>query len=348
MTFTRLEFGRAIYAVSVFPVVVMVCVMILVAVVSTYIVASAFFTRFPQLSPVNLLVPNSIVKKRKFAAPIRHISHRGGAAEAMENTMDAFKYAAGLGTQMLELDVHLTKDGKVVVLHDLNLLRVAGVDRDVTQTDYDELPALLKKVPVHFAPGTTFETSRNLRIPLLEDVFKAFPTLPINIDPKDENPLLVKAVGELIEKYERAHLTVWGSPNDTIARWCHETNPEVGLLFSMRRVVVVCFLFYLGLLPYVPLKETHLEVPLLSIFLGEDFQEAWGKHAGRQLLVRAANLFLFRRSLYRHLDRRGIPTYLWVLNREKDWKEAFDNGIEGVMTDRPASLMRFLENNRLV
>jgi len=44
-------------------------------------------------------------------------------------------------------------------------------------------------------------------------------------------------------------------------------NPNVNLLFSMQRVTMLIFLMYTGLLPFVPLKETHLEIFLPSIYL---------------------------------------------------------------------------------
>lgn len=44
-------------------------------------------------------------------------------------------------------------------------------------------------------------------------------------------------------------------------------NPNVNLLFSMQRVTMLLFLMYTGLLPFVPLKETHLEIFLPSIYL---------------------------------------------------------------------------------
>lgn len=73
------------------------------------------------------------IKKRRRRRYV-HISHRGGAAEAYENTLEGFRRAVNeCGTQMLELDVHMTKDGVVVVSHDMHLGRLCGADVRVDQ-----------------------------------------------------------------------------------------------------------------------------------------------------------------------------------------------------------------------
>lgn len=61
--------------------------------------------------------------------------------------------AVAIGTQMLELDCHLTRDGEVVVSHDQNLLRSTGVDKNISELDYKDLPLLKQRLPIDFEPG---------------------------------------------------------------------------------------------------------------------------------------------------------------------------------------------------
>ena len=61
--------------------------------------------------------------------------------------------AVNLGTDMLELDVHLSKDGKVVVNHDYSLLRTTGLDLRVSEVNYNELPLLNTSQTIDFDPG---------------------------------------------------------------------------------------------------------------------------------------------------------------------------------------------------
>ena len=54
---------------------------------------------------------------------------------------------------MLELDVRLTKDGKVVVAHDESLYRLTGQPKNVSETNYEDFPPLLEFIPVEHLPG---------------------------------------------------------------------------------------------------------------------------------------------------------------------------------------------------
>lgn len=184
--------------------------------------------------------------------------------------MTAFKRAIALGTEMLELDVHLTKDQKVIVSHDHNLLRSTGVDKNISELNYSEIPLLKEQLSLDFDPDNTFTGSgleEERKFPLLEEVFRSFPNIPINIDVKVDNDKLIKEVSRLIKEHKREDYTVWGNFDDRITVKCYNENPNINLLFSMKRVVHLVLLLYSGLLPFYPIKETHLEIFLPSVYL---------------------------------------------------------------------------------
>jgi glycerophosphoryl diester phosphodiesterase len=70
------------------------------------------------------------------------IAHRGASADAPENTVTAERLGYEQGADGGELDVHLSRDGKAVVIHDADTKRVAGVDRKVVDQTFDELRKL--------------------------------------------------------------------------------------------------------------------------------------------------------------------------------------------------------------
>ena len=70
------------------------------------------------------------------------IGHRGAKGIAPENSLSGFKKAVELGIDGVELDVHLTKDGKLVVIHDMNLKRLTGLKISLRQLTSECLRAI--------------------------------------------------------------------------------------------------------------------------------------------------------------------------------------------------------------
>lgn len=131
-----------------------------------------------------------------------------------ENSMSAFVKAveAGYG---IELDINLTVDGKVVVFHDANLLRVCGVDKLITDCTEEELS------------GYHLENT-NESIPLMEDVFRMVNgEVPIIIELKNTKnwqELCVKAA-ELLSDYHGSYCIESFHPG--IVRWFYKNKPKV-------------------------------------------------------------------------------------------------------------------------
>ncbi|BAK98383.1 putative glycerophosphoryl diester phosphodiesterase [Oscillibacter valericigenes Sjm18-20] len=96
---------------------------------------------------------------------IEIVAHRGDSFRFPENTMAAFRGAADAGADYAELDVRQTEDGVLVVMHDSNLLRTAGVNREICDITYDELRSLKVKERGVLWPGR--ET-----IPTLQEVLR--------------------------------------------------------------------------------------------------------------------------------------------------------------------------------
>ena len=97
--------------------------------------------------------------------PVEVTAHRGYSAAYPENTIPAFKGAIQVGADWAELDVQQTADGEVIVMHDSNLKRTTGLDKEVWQVTWDEIKDLDN--------GSWFDKKyQTVRIPTLEEVLK--------------------------------------------------------------------------------------------------------------------------------------------------------------------------------
>ncbi len=100
------------------------------------------------------------------------IAHRGGSGLFLENSLEAFRKSEKLGVDAIESDVHLTKDGKIVVMHDDNFLRITGINRLIRDVTLQELSEI------------TLSNGEN--IPTLEEVMDAV-SIPLVIELKSKN-----------------------------------------------------------------------------------------------------------------------------------------------------------------
>jgi len=233
--------------------------------------------------------------------------------------------------------------------HDATLLRVAGKDISISNVDFATLPTLNTTVPIDTIPDQIFSdktwSEEDRRIPLLREVFEEFSNVPINIDIKENNIRLIKEVSELINEFERADVTVWGSFNNDVCKQCYSVNPDVCLFFSVKRVLVLLICAVTGLLPFIPLKETHYEIFLPMAMKKRRLKQVTQLSFSEKCLFWASETFLVWKPLINHLKRRGIHVYLWVCNDFDEFAQCNKLGATGCMTDRPTLLRDFLNTS---
>ena len=129
-------------------------------------------------------------------------AHRGARVERPENTLLAFRHALDLGADALELDVHHTRDGIVVVHHDPTLGRSSGLPVAIRQADWSALAQV--DVGHTFVDEVGARPYLGVRMPRLEDVLAEFPGVPLNVDLKPESPELCDATLALLRKHRAA------------------------------------------------------------------------------------------------------------------------------------------------
>lgn len=136
------------------------------------------------------VISEELLRSQGQEEELQIIAHRGYSGQFPENTMSAFAGALDIGADYVELDVQMTKDGQIVVCHDDNLQRVAGVDGRIGDYTQEELSAF--DVGSWLSPGFSQE-----RIPLLSQV------LELLLDSDMKVYLELKDIGET-EGFEEA------------------------------------------------------------------------------------------------------------------------------------------------
>ncbi|MGL4606226.1 MAG: glycerophosphodiester phosphodiesterase family protein [Eubacteriaceae bacterium] len=156
-------------------------------------------------------------------------AHRGNSMEAPENSLPAFEKSIEDKANWIELDVHQTKDGVVVVTHDESLKRIAGVNKNVWELTYEEIQAL--DVGLWFS-----EEYKGLKIATLEEVIKASKgKIKINIElkPTGHEKNFEKNVMKIIEENNFKDECVLASLDGDILRSVKKIDPSFQTVYIM-------------------------------------------------------------------------------------------------------------------
>ncbi len=150
-------------------------------------------------------------------------AHRGGAYYAPENTLAAIEKAIEMNSDYVEIDVQLTKDGEIVLLHDSNLKRTTGVNKNIWDVEYAEVARL--------DAGYKFSSEyKGERIPTLQEVLDYTQgKIDLNIEIKDNghNNEIVEKVTTLVKENHAVHRCVITSMNYSMITDVKELNPDI-------------------------------------------------------------------------------------------------------------------------
>jgi glycerophosphoryl diester phosphodiesterase len=240
----------------------------------------------------------------------RVFAHRGGAALRPENTMTAFDHGLALGADGLELDVRLSRDGQVVVVHDATLERTTDGVGAVSAHTWRELAAV--DAGYRFAPARGFPfRGRGCGIPRLTDVFDRYADAPLIIEMKGTGIELADAVIECVVRAGAAARVCLAGFDERTLRAARERGPGLVTSASRGEIRVALYASWLGLSP--PRRRYQaLQVP-----------ERYGlRTVASRRFIRAAN-------------RAGLAVQIWTVDDGASMLRLLGWGALGVITDRP-------------
>jgi glycerophosphoryl diester phosphodiesterase len=234
--------------------------------------------------------------------------------------MLAFERARDLGVDVIEMDVHSTADGVLVVIHDATVDRTsngAGHVNDLTLAEVKMLDAGFRW------SGDGMKTfpwrGKGLTVPTLDEVFTRFPEMRFNIEPKQERPSLAKPLCRMIRDKGMVNKVTVGSFRQTVLDEFRGECPEVATSASPAEVSE-----FVG---WYKTKRDAAYRPVMQALQVPEYV------AGAQLLnknfVEAAHL-------------RKLQVHAWTVNETEAMRRLIGIGIDGIMTDYPDRLIGLL------
>lgn len=251
--------------------------------------------------------PRSFATRRKLV-----FAHRGGAKLAPENTMAAFANGVALGSDGLECDVHLSKDGVPVVIHDKTLDRTTNATGPVAAQTAAELAEIDAGYRFPGADGSFPFRARGIGVPRLEEVLRTFANVLVIIEMKQGEPALANAVAELVKRFSAVDRVCVGSFYSSGLDVLRSVAPDIATSASEIEARWTLYRSWCRWPLRSPRPYCAFQVP---------------EQAGRLRVISPA--FLHQA----HRDRARVD--VWVVDAAEDMRRLFASGVDGVITDRP-------------
>lgn len=242
------------------------------------------------------------------------IAHRGASSVAPENTLAAAEQGITYGADMIELDIHLTKDGKIVVIHDHTVDRTTngtGTIADMTLEEVQKLDAGSWKDPKY----------ADQRVPTLDEFLKLVngrATVLIEIKSNDK------------KLYEGIEQKTWDIVEANNAHnWVAYQSFHPKVIDNFLAIDPKCpiYLLIVGRMPLFPLYYDD------AVRWGSPFKRWKGKVLGINPNTKFAS-----KSFINKAHKNGFKVFSWTANEGKDIEKLKNNGADGVITNYPQKL----------
>ena len=247
-------------------------------------------------------------------------AHRGGGGLFPENTLEAFADSVKLGVDFLELDVHSTKDGTLVVMHDGSIDRTTDGRGMVSEITLAEVKNLDAGYLFTNDNGATYPfRGRGIKVPTLQEIFDAFPQMKFNIEPKQISPSITKPLCEMIRAHKLTDRIIVGSFRQTAIDEFRAACPEVATAASPAEVSEFLAMQKTGIAASYSPPFQALQVPTNASFL----------HVVNRDFITAAHA-------------RNTQVHVWTINDADEMERLIDIGVDGIMTDYPDRLLEIV------
>jgi glycerophosphoryl diester phosphodiesterase len=269
------------------------------------------------------------------ARRVLNYAHQGGAREAPSSTLFALRQAVAGGADALELDVHATADGVVVVCHDATVDRTTpdvGAIATMAWTQLETLDNAHWWVPGEVVAPDRAEheyvhrgkapTERSFGIASLRDVLTEFPDVFLNLDIKQTAPAVEpyeQLLADLLREFGRTDDVIVASFDDRATDAFAAIAPEIST--SCGTMLTTAFW-----------QAVHDDTPLPD-----------ARHCALQVPAAAGGVVVVDERFVGRAHEHGLAVHVWTIDEPAEMERLLDLGVDGIMTDRPSVLEAILQ-----
>ncbi|HEX4950058.1 MAG TPA: glycerophosphodiester phosphodiesterase [Blastocatellia bacterium] len=234
------------------------------------------------------------------------IAHRGASAVEPENTLRAFERSMQMGAQMIEMDLHLTRDGQVVVIHDDELIHTTSGRGRVSQLNFDEV----RKA----------DAGQGERVPTLKETLE-LTRGRVQLYLEIKAPQAAEETMRIVRSFNCQNEVMLASFNLELMRRLGEevTDMEIGLI--------------LGTPSLHPTTRWREAMPWIAL-----------RHFKYQTLCMQVQMC--SAVLARNIKQQGKKLYVWTANSDAQYARMIARGVDGICTDTPDRLIAFLNKSQ--
>jgi glycerophosphoryl diester phosphodiesterase len=261
-------------------------------------------------------------------------AHQGGSFEGPSSTLAAIDHALDVGATAIELDVHATKDRRLVVCHDATVDRTTNHRGEIANLTFDELSEMDNaywwidgdvvtpgRAPDQYLQRGRAPADRRYGVATLEEVATAFPGVLLNLDLKRTSPEVEPYESLLLDELRRLELTdsviVASFHDDAIQRF-RSLAPGVATSAATNETAV----FYFSLLEGTPV------IPPVAAF---------------QVPATFADVDVVTEAFVEAAHAADVAVHVWTINDVDEMTRLLERGVDGLISDRPTPLAALLK-----
>lgn len=262
--------------------------------------------------------------REPFLEPMpRVIAHRGDSHQYPENTLEAFRSATSMGIDVIETDVHLTRDGNVVIWHDPTLDRNTDGSGFIEQFTLAELKRFDAGYTFTSDGGRTYPfRGKGVQMATLNEALESCPDQRFNVDLKSKNPEIVQAFNSTVQRHGAEDRVLCASFHLKNLQMMRRENPRILTSLTTLEVLPLLFRQKIGLL------GSSLNLGRTAVF---------------QVPVRQWGIQVITDEFIAAFHDRNAVIQVWTINDEQTMRDLFSMGVDSIMTDDPTTVIRVAE-----